>query len=315
MNMKEIEVICELVNYHTFSDASHGLSYSHSAISKYVSSVEEELGVKLFVRGNRANESSLTAEGRLLMQDFQKININYQHLLEMVKQLRGTFNNILRIGSHPRLGNKVEQEVLASFMLQNSNIDIESVETNARDLLRLLQSGKLDAVIVSIYENTNFENLLKNTSDYSEFETSLLSVEQEMYLGISDKYLPNATDEASFADFKDFSFAFAFKRTADEQDAKGIEPFQSLARKHGFQLKATYFGAHDSTILKLATMAPIAVTATSIPAQYEGIKFIRVSDWSSYTKLFFVCMKKNNKKPLLSLKKSVADFQRIKGVS
>ena len=49
MNMKEIEVLSELVNYKSFSDAAFSLAYSPSVISKYVSNIEEELGVKIFV--------------------------------------------------------------------------------------------------------------------------------------------------------------------------------------------------------------------------------------------------------------------------
>lgn len=310
MNMKEIEVLSELINYQTFSDAAFGLSYSPSVISKYVSNAEEELGIKLFVRSSRANELSLTVEGRILMRDIQQINIDYQHMLEIVKQLRGTFDNILRVGSQSRVGNKVEQEILASFLLQNGNTDMEHVKMNARDLMRLLQSGKLDAIFLSIFKNAKIEDLLRDTSEFSKVEISLLNVERDMYLGISDSYLPNVKDEASFADFRDFSFAFPFPSSTDDQDAKAIEPFNALARKHGFRMKSAYFGAYDPTIFALALKAPVAVVATNIPAQYEGIKFIRVSDWTGYTKLFFVCMKNNNKKTLLNLKKSVDDYRK-----
>ena len=311
MNMKEIEVLSKLANYQTFSDAAFGLSYSPSVISKYVLKVEEELGVKLFIRGNRSNELSMTIEGRVLMRDIQRLNADYQRMLEMVKQLRGTLDKTLHVGSQARLANNVEQEILALFMLQNSNIDIEQVKMNARDLIRLLQSGKLDATFVSIPANSEIEDfLIRDTSEYADMEISLLNVEKDVYLGISNKYLPNVKEEASFASFKDFSFAFAFPSSMDEQEAKAIEPFQALASKHGFQLKAAYFGAHDSTILKLARMAPVAVTATNIPAQYEGIKFIRVSDWTACAKLLFICMKNNNKKALLYLKKSVAQYQK-----
>ncbi len=79
-------------------------------------------------------------------------------------------------------------------------------------------------------------------------------------------------------------------------------------RQSGFKLKPAYFGAHDATVLKLATNRPIAVTATNIPAQFDGIKFIRVNDWHSYTNVYFLCLKSNRKKMLLSLKKSIVRY-------
>jgi DNA-binding transcriptional LysR family regulator len=55
MNMKEIEVLSELVNYQSFSDAAFSLAYSPSVISKYVSNIEKELGIRIIVRGNKSN--------------------------------------------------------------------------------------------------------------------------------------------------------------------------------------------------------------------------------------------------------------------
>jgi len=315
MNMKELMVLSELVNYQSFSDAAFSLSYSPSVITKYVSNVETELGVKLFVRGNRSNETSLTTEGRILMQDIQRITIRYQHMLEIVKQLEGTYDHILRVGSQARLGNLVEQEVLATFLLKNNKVDLEHVRLNARDLARLLQTGKLDAVIMSIHSNAEIEDLFNDTGDYSDVDIVCLAVERDMYLGISEQYLPNIEKEASFAEFRDFSFAFSFPSSTDEEDAKAIESFRTLARKHGFELNAAYFGAHDATILKLATKMPVAVATTCVPAQYKGIKFIRVSDWPHHTNVSFVCMKNNNKKTLLSLKKTATDYSKQAGLT
>jgi len=315
MNMKELAALSEIANYQSFSDAAFSLSYSPSVITKYVSNVEKELGIKLFVRGNRSNETSLTTEGRVLMQDIHRMNISYQHMLEMVKQLNGTYNNILRVGTQARLGNLVEQEVLATFLLKNNKVDMEHVKLNARDLIRLLQSGKLDAVIVTIHSNASLEDLFNETGDFSEADIVRLAVERDIYLGIAEQYLPHIEKEAEFAEFKDFSFAFSFPSSTDEEDAKAIEEFRILAKKSGFELNAAYFGAYDSTILNLATKMPVAVTTTCVPAQYKGIKFIRVSDWPHHTNISFACMKNNNKKTLLSLKKTAIEFQKQAGFS
>ena len=308
MNMKELIAISEIANYHSFSDAADSLSYSPSTISKYVFNVEQELDIKLFTRSTRSNELSLTAEGRILLQDIQRICNNYSHMLEMVKQLKDTFENILRVGSQGRLGNQVEQEILASFLLNNGGVNIEHVKLNSRDLLRLLSSGKLDAVFVSVPTNASIEEYYKDMGELSDVEIILLSVERDIYLGISDQYLPHINKEASFAEFKDFSFAFSFPGSSDEQDSKAIKSFDSLAKKHGFELNAMYFGAYDATIIKLATKMPIAVATTNIPAQYEGIKFVRVNDWPYYTNIFFMYMKNNHKKTLQNLKKAATDF-------
>ncbi len=307
MNMKEIEVLSELVSYQSFSDAAFSLSYSPSVISKYVSNIERELGVKLIVRGNKSSELSLTPEGRVLIRNIHKLKADYQRMVEMTRQLKGSFENVLRVGSQARYGNNIEQEVLASFLLKNMHVDLEQVKMNSKDLMKLLQAGKLDAMFISVHESVNIEHFFQDIEEYQDVEIIFLTCEREIYFGVGKQYLPGVTKEANFADFKDFSFAFAFPMSGDENDAKAIESFRRLARQNGFQLNTAYFGAHDATVLKLATKLPIAVTTTNIPAHYEGIKFIRVSDWNAYTNIYFLCLKSNRKKMLLNLKKSIRD--------
>lgn len=308
MYMKEIEIISELINYHSFSDAALSLAYSTSAISKYVTNVEKELGIKIFIRGNKSNELTLTPEGRVLINEISKLNTDYQHMLELTKQLKGSFDYTLRVGSQARLGNQIEQEILASFLVDNLNADVEQVKMNSKDLLKLLQEGKLDAMFMSVHKNASLEEFFHESSASQDIDITFLASETEIYLGISDQYLPGVTHEAKFSDFKDFSFAFAFPMSRDENDSRAIESFISLARQSGFKLKTSYFGAHDATILKLATKIPIAVTSTHIPAQFEGIKFVRVSDWNSYTNVYFLCLGSNRKKILQNLKKNVRQY-------
>lgn len=308
MNMKEIEVLSQLVNYQSFADAAFSLSYSPSVISKYVTNIEQELGIKIIVRGNKSNELSLTPEGRVLIRNIHRLNRDYQHMLELTRQLKGSFDKVLRVGSQARFGNQIEQEILASFLLNNFNADLEQVKMNSKDLLKLLQVGKLDAMFISVHEMLDIENFIRDKVEYQGIEVTFLACEQEIYLGISNQYLPGITKEAKFADFKDFSFAFAFPLSGDENDSKAIESFILLARQNGFKLKSAFFGAHDATILKLAAKMPIAVTATKVPAQFEGIKFIRITDWNSYTNIYYLCLKSNRKKMLLNLKKTIKEY-------
>ncbi len=308
MNMREIQVLSEIANYYSFSHAAYNLSYTPSAISKYVFSVEEELGLKIFVRGNKSNKLALTPEGQILIRDFQRINTVYQHMMELTQQLKGTFDNVLRVGSQARLGNVVEREILASFLIENPTADMEQMKMSSKDLQKLFQEGKLDAMFISVPENSKIDDYYADMDEYLEIEITLLTTERELYLAISDKYLPGIEREAKFSEFKDFSFAFAFPMSADDKDSKAIETFRLLARKNNFSLKTTYFGAHDTSILKLATRMPIAVTTTNVPSQFEGVKFIRVIDWDSYTNVYFVCLRNNSKKMLHRLKKSIASY-------
>ncbi|NLY38429.1 MAG: LysR family transcriptional regulator [Firmicutes bacterium] len=313
MNMREIEVLSELINYQNFSDAAMSLAYSPSVISKYVSKFENKFGIKLFIRGNRTNELTLTPEGKVLIRNIQRINREYQHMFEIAKQLKGSFENVLRVGSQSRFGNRIERDILATFLLKNPDAELEMLKMSSKDMMKLLYAGKIDALFICIHENTIIENYLSDINEEGELELKPLNIEREMYLGISEKYLPGIETEAKFVTFKDFTFAFPFPKSPDENDSNAVGSFEQLARQNGFNLKTVYFGTHDNLVLKLANEMPIAVTTTNVPAQYEGIKFLRVTDWCSYTTVYFICLKSNRKKMLKNLKKVINRFLKQAG--
>ena len=294
--MKGIEAVCKIVKYHSFADAANDLFYSPSVVTNYVASIEKELGLKLFVRGNKSAVLSLTPEGTTIMPVLEQLYLDYQHLNEMAKQLNGTYSTILRIGSQPRLGNLPEQEILASFMVKNPEADIEQVKMNSKDLIQLLLSGKLDAAFISIQGSETVDNYLLGLGSNPDAEIIFLTREDEMYFGISEEYLPDVELEAPFEAFRDFTFAVSFPKSSEYKDSKALLPYELLAEKSGFPLKTAFFGAYDSTVMKLATKIMIAVTATSIPAKFPGVKFVKVSDWLAYTDIYFIYLKSNRKK-------------------
>jgi hypothetical protein len=306
--MKEIEVLSELVNYQSFLDAAYSLAYSPSVISKYVANIENELGIKIFVRGNKSNDLTLTPEGSVLINNIRRINNEYQNMIEMSKQLKGSTENILRVGSPARFGNIYEQEVLASFLLKNANVELEIIKMSASDLLKLLHVGKLDAIFICIHNNTDLDKYFQDLNKNGDLYLKQLSTEREMYVGVSDKHLPQIKDEAKFSTFKDYSFAFPFPKSADENNLHMISSFEQLAQQNGFNLKTVYLGTHDNMLLKLAQEQAIAVTTVNVPAKYEGIKFYRVSDWCSYSNVYFVCLNNNQNKMLKNLKKCILSY-------
>ena len=307
MNMKEIEAVSQITNYRNFSDAADSLFYSSSVITKYISNVESELGLKLFERGNKSNEMSLTSSGRVIMQSLRNISLEYQHMMELANRLKGSYDNVIRIGSSMRMANIPEMELISTFWANNPEASMHHVKMTAGDLIPLLQVGKLDAIIISTPENYYTSDYFASFEKDSNAEVTILAEENEMYLGISDKYLPGVT-EAPFKEFKDFSFAFAFPANPRQPDMKTRVGFESMAKENGFDLKTTYCGCMDATVLKTATIMPLAIVATSGSTQFPGIKFVKVSDWHSSTYIYFICLKTNHSIMLSSFKKVVAQY-------
>lgn len=304
MNIKEIEVVCRLPNYKNFSDAAYSLNYSASVITKYVSNVENELGVKLFVRSRKSNDLMLTPEGKILLGALQRVYDNYQDLVSLAYQLNSYQENKILIGSQARLGNVHEQNIIAHFLSKRGDTEVEIVKTNAQDLLSLLKIGKLDAVFLTLHKDLDINDILRDIDDRDEMKVVYLGHDDSIYFGISEKYMPGIM-EAPFKAFKDFTFALPFRKTQDITHASAKSTFEEMAAQNDFTLKTMLVNGHDNSVLKLATIKPVVVSATNNETMYNGIKFVKVTDWPGGTNRFFVYRSSNKKDTLTELKRQV----------
>lgn len=308
MNMREIETICELINYDNFNEAAFGLSCSASVITRYVANVEEELGIKLFVRSRKASKLSPTPEGLEIIEVMTRIKNDYHYLLERSNQLKTGQKNLLRIGAQPRFGNLHEQEILSTFLLDNMNVEINMFKSSSGDLARMFCAGKLDAIFITLHGYSSAQDYLKQKMPQLDFEITYLTTEYGMYCGISEKYFPGR-DEVSLAELKDFTFALPFSSSDDSQETNAMRSWKKHARKANFTLKSLNLGAFDDTVFQLATVKQIAVCTSNIPAKRDGIKFVKISDWEEFTNLYFVCRKGTQNPALNNLQRIVRNYR------
>ena len=71
MQLEQLEIFVAVARCGSFTAAAKQLYISHSSTSRAVSALEDELGVRLFCRGNRVN--GLTAAGETLLEEAVKL--------------------------------------------------------------------------------------------------------------------------------------------------------------------------------------------------------------------------------------------------
>ena len=71
MQLEQLEIFVAVARCGSFTAAAKQLYISHSSTSRAVSALEDELGVRLFYRGNRVN--GLTAAGEALLEESEKL--------------------------------------------------------------------------------------------------------------------------------------------------------------------------------------------------------------------------------------------------
>ena len=287
MNFEEVETIVTVSRSKSFNEAAYLLNYAPSTISKAVSSVEQEIGYTLFVRGNRANAASLTPEGKALMPDFIRIHESMQQLKNDLSAMQEDNKDLLRIGSTSNIGFRSRDEILADFMIRYPEIRLEQEKTDFATLLHMLYSGSASGVFLYAQEGSKNLALLQSVMDDPKLEAICIGTEHEMYLAISERDPLARQDAAPFSAFRDFALLVHPDKNV-LLNAGIADPFHALSRAAGFPLKTMALDLRDPATFYLATKMKLAIPCHPMSFSYPGIKMVRVTDWNCDSHAYFL---------------------------
>ncbi|MBN0989575.1 LysR family transcriptional regulator [Amphritea pacifica] len=140
--MGAIPVFVAVVQYGGFSPAARFLGLSKSAVSKRISQLEQQLGVKLLHRTTR--KLSLTEAGEHYFEHALKANLAARDAEDAVAQLQGEPQGRLRINTPMSFGRLHMAPMIPEFLKQYPKIRIDLVMDDKRlDLV----SGGFDIAI------------------------------------------------------------------------------------------------------------------------------------------------------------------------
>lgn len=87
----------KIVELGSFTKAAKSLGYTQSAMSQMISSLENELSIKLLIRSRTG--AKLTIEGAELYPYVQRLVYQYQATQEKVNEIKGLESGVIRIGT------------------------------------------------------------------------------------------------------------------------------------------------------------------------------------------------------------------------
>ena len=96
MNIDHLKEFAHLANTLNFSTTAQHFYVSTSVISRHIASLEDELGFKLFDRGN--GHVKLTKAGEMFVQDARVILHDYDNAIERLSVLNSGTESIVRVG-------------------------------------------------------------------------------------------------------------------------------------------------------------------------------------------------------------------------
>ena len=294
MNLSIIRTVVEVSKSKSFQDAAFSLNYTPAVVSKHVARAEEELGVKLFFRGNKASAVSMTPECEAIIEDLDQICRSWERAENSLEYVRNSArSNTVRIGLGMRTWSDLEDEIIADFIQHSPDITVELSHGYAGDLLNSMSQGRLDGVFLTTMGDLSEQNLSTLSANSSDYSFIRVAENSRMYMAISERHELAKKDEAEFWEFRDFTIAFNSDKLISGKLQK-LTPFLELSRKYGIKLNYSYLPTTDASAYRIAKNTDLAIPVPANNIKYDGIKYVRLKDWEIPFVTYFVFINGHN---------------------
>lgn len=151
---QNLRVFVEVVEKKNFSKAAKALYMTQPAVSQYIRSFEEELGVQLFERTNRYVE--ITKGGEIVYQHAKEILGHYKTMNHLLNDLYHEPQGELKIGASYTFGEYVLPRIIAKLRESYPKIHPTITIGNTTEIAKQVASMHLDIGMVEgeVHEST-----------------------------------------------------------------------------------------------------------------------------------------------------------------
>lgn len=139
---KTFSVLADLLNY---TKTAEYLNLSQPAVTKHIQYLENHLEIQLFNYKNR--KLTLTEQGSYLKKEIDRVN--QETTLIKAKLAKKSSKKILSVGASRTTGEYFIADKLQQFTLTQKNAEVDLVIDNTKNILSLLDQGKIDIALIS----------------------------------------------------------------------------------------------------------------------------------------------------------------------
>lgn len=157
MDYRHLKYFMEVAQQKSFSKAARSLHISQSAISRMIKSLEDEMGVTLFLRNAKTVE--LTAPGTIFLNYAKRALFVFEHLKSDFENEFNLKQDTVEIGLPPITDAHVFAKLLGEFKKVYPQVAIKLYEHGSKIVESSVQEGVIDVGIICTIPNKNFESL------------------------------------------------------------------------------------------------------------------------------------------------------------
>ncbi len=146
LNVARLKVLKEVAYRGSFSAAADALSYSQSAISQQIATLEAETGMMLLERHPRG--VTLTAAGQTLVGHAEGILARLDAAEASLSAIAGLRGGRLRMASFPTAGATLMPLAIATFRASYPDVELTLAEGEPEQIVPRLRAGELDLALL-----------------------------------------------------------------------------------------------------------------------------------------------------------------------
>jgi DNA-binding transcriptional LysR family regulator len=160
LNVGRLRVLAEVARRGSFSGAADALSYTQSAVSQQVATLEAETGMTLLER--HARGVRVTAAGQALVEHAEGILARLEAAEAELSAIAGLRAGRLRMASFPTAGATLMPLAIATFRSRYPEVELTLAEGEPEEIAPRLQAGELDlALLFEFDEPASIEGLTR----------------------------------------------------------------------------------------------------------------------------------------------------------
>lgn len=173
MEIKVLRSFVAVATHRSFSRAAKELHTVQPAISRHITSLEDELGVKLFFRTSR--EVTITAAGSRLLQDAIHLIEQTESTKQAVIQAASGVVGSLKIGYLGGATLGFLPALVRNYLQHNPNIDVGLYEMTVSEQIEALEKHDIDIAFSRVLP-AGFEDSYISTNIYTDKLVAAVSI-------------------------------------------------------------------------------------------------------------------------------------------
>jgi DNA-binding transcriptional LysR family regulator len=146
LNVARLRVLVEVAKRGSFSAAAEELSYTQSAVSQQIATLEAEVGLTLLER--HARGVRLTAAGAALHEHAEGVLARLEAAEADLAAIAGLRAGRLRMASFPTAGATLMPLAIASFRAAHPDVELTLAEGEPEQIAPRLRAGELDLALL-----------------------------------------------------------------------------------------------------------------------------------------------------------------------